>query len=70
MNNALGILTLNVTQLSLLLEKPNITSELLCPKEINAFKKGRKIDFLWFCCMIFIPGNRALYFVSVFPIRY
>ena len=37
------ILTLNITQVSLLLEKPNITSGHLCPKEINVFKNSPKI---------------------------
>ena len=42
----LGILTSNVTQLSLLLEKPNITSGHLCPREINVFKNSLKIIFM------------------------
>ena len=40
------ILTLNITQVSLLLEKPNITSGHLCPKEINVFKNSPKIIFM------------------------
>ena len=40
------ILTLNVTQLYVILEKPNITSWHLCPWEINAFKDSPKIIFL------------------------